>query len=191
MSRIRRALALCAVPALSLALSAILYWNQRTRSLAASAQAAVPADMPDGGSISASGEAPDAETVPDGDTVPVSPKTVPDTDNVSASGTVSDHDAVSGADAVPASAADWGLSFQTEGAAPVGNAAKEELAQYDAWYLGDTSRKVLYLTFDCGYENGYTEQILDALKKHNAPAAFFVVGHMVQSAPNIVRRMGE
>ena len=55
--------------------------------------------------------------------------------------------------------------------------------------LGDTSKKVIYLTFDCGYENGYTEQILDALKKHNAPAAFFVVGNMVETAPDIIRRM--
>ena len=67
----------------------------------------------------------------------------------------------------------------------------EDLAQYNAYYLGDTSQKVLYLTFDCGYENGYTEAILDALKKHSAPAAFFVVGHMVESAPDIVRRMAE
>ena len=92
---------------------------------------------------------------------------------------------------VPASAGNWGLSFPTEGEAPVGNASVEELAKYDTYYLGDTSRKVIYLTFDCGYENGYTNQILDALKKHNAPAAFFVVGHMVESAPEIVRRMAE
>ena len=90
---------------------------------------------------------------------------------------------------VPASASDWGLSFLTEGEVPAGNASPEDLAKYDTYYLGDTSQKVIYLTFDCGYENGYTEQILDALKKHNAPAAFFVVGHMVESAPDIVRRM--
>ena len=71
----------------------------------------------------------------------------------------------------------------------MGNASVEELAQYDAWFLGDTGKKVIYLTFDCGYENGYTEQILDALKKHNAPAAFFVVGNMIETAPDIVRRM--
>ena len=92
--------------------------------------------------------------------------------------------------AVPA-AADWGLSFPTEGESPVGNATAEDLARYGAYYLGDTSKKVLYLTFDCGYENGHTEAILDALKKHDAPAAFFVVGHMVESAPDIVRRMAE
>ena len=55
--------------------------------------------------------------------------------------------------AVPA-AADWGLSFPTEGESPVGNVSAEDLAQYNAYYLGDTSQKVLYLTFDCGYENG-------------------------------------
>ena len=96
-----------------------------------------------------------------------------------------------GSAAVPASAADWGLSFPSPGQAPVGNATREELAQYGACYLGDTSKKVIYLTFDCGYENGYTEQILDALKKHSAPAAFFVVGNMVETAPDIVRRMAE
>ena len=93
--------------------------------------------------------------------------------------------------AIPASAADWGLSFQTEGQTPVGNASAEELAQYNACYVGDTSKKVIYLTFDCGYENGFTEPILDALKKHNAPAAFFVVGNMIESAPDIIRRMAE
>ena len=97
--------------------------------------------------------------------------------------------AVSGDAAVPASAGNWGLSFPVEGQAPVGNATREELAKYDAWYLGDTGQKVIYLTFDCGYENGHTEAILDALKKHRAPAAFFVVGNMVETAPDIVRRM--
>lgn len=92
---------------------------------------------------------------------------------------------------VPASADNWGLSFPTEGESPVGNATVEDLAQYDAYYLGDTGKKVIYLTFDCGYENGYTEKILDALKKHNALAAFFVVGNMVETAPDIVRRMAE
>lgn len=91
--------------------------------------------------------------------------------------------------AIPASAGDWGLSFQNEGQAPVGNATAEDLKQYGAYYLGDCSQKVIYLTFDCGYENGYTDQILDALKKHHAPAAFFVVGNMVETAPDIVRRM--
>lgn len=93
--------------------------------------------------------------------------------------------------AVTASTDNWGLSFPVEGQSPVGNASVSDLAQYNAYYLGDTTKKVIYLTFDCGYENGYTEQILDALKAHQAPAAFFVVGNLVQSAPDIVRRMAQ
>lgn len=91
--------------------------------------------------------------------------------------------------AIPASAENWGLSFPHEGEPPSGNATREALSQYGAYYLGDSSRKVIYLTFDCGYENGNTEKILDALKKHHAPGAFFVVGHMLESAPDVVRRM--
>lgn len=91
--------------------------------------------------------------------------------------------------AVAVSTDNWGLSFPTEGQSPVGNATVEELAQYNAYYLGDTSQKVIYLTFDCGYENGYTASILDTLKKHNAPAVFFVVGNMIESAPDLIRRM--
>ena len=62
----------------------------------------------------------------------------------------------------------WGLSFRQEGAAPIGNAGVDQLKKYDAAYLGDTSEKVIYLTFDAGYENGATERILDALQKHQA-----------------------
>ena len=83
----------------------------------------------------------------------------------------------------------WGLSFQTPGQPPRADATADELKAYDAKYIGDTSQKTIYLTFDCGYENGYTETILDALKKHNAPAAFFVVGNMIETAPDIIRRM--
>ena len=95
----------------------------------------------------------------------------------------------SGEAVVPMSAGNWGLSFPEEGEPPTGNATVDQLKQYDSYYLGDTSQKVIYLTFDCGYENGNTEAILDALQKHNAPAAFFVVGHMIESAPDIVKRM--
>ena len=71
----------------------------------------------------------------------------------------------------------WGLSFQIAGQPPSGPASAEALAQFDGVYLGSTEEKVIYLTFDAGYENGYTAQILDALKKHNAPATFFLVGN--------------
>ena len=83
----------------------------------------------------------------------------------------------------------WGLSFQTEGLPPTGPAGTTQLAQYDAAYLGDIDEKVIYLTFDSGYENGSTAQILDVLKKHNAPAAFFLVGNYIERNGDLVRRM--
>ena len=83
----------------------------------------------------------------------------------------------------------WGLSFRTEGEAPIGNAGVSQLAAYDARYLGDTSDKVLYLTFDAGYENGCTAEILDVLKKHEVPAAFFLVGNYIEKNGDLVRRM--
>lgn len=83
----------------------------------------------------------------------------------------------------------WGLSFQTGGTPPAGPASADTLKQFDAVYLGDTDEKVLYLTFDAGYENGYTAQILDTLKKHNVPACFFLVGNYLEQNPDLVRRM--
>ncbi len=85
----------------------------------------------------------------------------------------------------------WGLAFGESGEQPVGNASVEELEQYNAYFMGDDEEKVIYLTFDCGYENGNTEAILDALEKHGAPATFFVVGHYLETAPELVNRMVE
>ena len=86
---------------------------------------------------------------------------------------------------------DWGLSFGEPGTQSVGNASSEDLAWYDACYVGSDDEKVIYLTFDCGYENGNTEPILDALKKHDVQATFFVVGHFLETAPEMVKRMVE
>ena len=85
----------------------------------------------------------------------------------------------------------WGLSFRQEGQAPIGNAGKAQLKQYDAAYIGDTEDKVLYLTFDAGYENGCTEKILDTLQKHQVKAAFFLVGNYIEKNADLVRRMAE
>ncbi len=63
------------------------------------------------------------------------------------------------------------------------------LAKYNGIYRGDTTRKVCYLTFDCGYEYGHTTTILDALKEKQVPGLFFLTGHYVESAPDIVKRM--
>lgn len=85
----------------------------------------------------------------------------------------------------------WGLSFQQEGQPPVANATMDYLKQFEAYYAEKTRDQVLYLTFDAGYENGNTAAILDALKKHNAPATFFVVGNYIETAPELLKRMVE
>ena len=92
--------------------------------------------------------------------------------------------------AIQASAnGNWGLSFQTEGKPPVANATADQLAKYNAYYAEMTDEKIIYLTFDAGYENGHTPAILDALKKHQVPAAFFVVGNYLETSPELVTRM--
>ena len=95
-----------------------------------------------------------------------------------------------GQPAVPASAdGNWGLSFQSEGQTPVGNATADYLKQFHAYYAGPAQEKVIYLTFDAGYENGNTPAILDALKKHRATATFFLVGNYLETSPELVKRM--
>ncbi len=97
----------------------------------------------------------------------------------------------SSASVVAAQAENWGLGFGEAGTTPTGNVSVEKLEEYDAYYVGDTSEKVIYLTFDAGFENGNTEPILDALKKHNAKGTFFVVGHYLETAPELIKRMVE
>ena len=86
----------------------------------------------------------------------------------------------------------WGLSFQEEGKTPVGNATREYLQQYDAWFCGreqDVKDRCIYLTFDAGYENGYMTGILDVLKEEKVPAAFFLVGNYIEENAELVKRM--
>lgn len=68
-----------------------------------------------------------------------------------------------------------------------------KLSDYDAVYNGPTSPNIksLYLTFDEGYENGYTNEILDVLKEKNVKAIFFVTSHYIVYSPDTVKRMVE
>jgi peptidoglycan-N-acetylmuramic acid deacetylase len=85
----------------------------------------------------------------------------------------------------------WGLGFPQAGKPPVIDVPPEHIAQYGAYHIGDTEKNIIYLTFDCGYENGNTASILDTLKEKDVKAAFFIVGHYVESAPELVRRMAD
>jgi len=83
----------------------------------------------------------------------------------------------------------WGLCFRTPNALPEGNATSEELLKYNAYYTGSQDEKKVYLTFDVGYEAGYTNSILDTLKEQNVKAAFFIVGNFFDSDAATVKRM--
>ncbi len=85
----------------------------------------------------------------------------------------------------------WGLSFRGEGMSPIGSASVDQLRQYDAVYMGSAEEKVIYLTFDAGYENGCTAKILDVLKQHEVKAAFFLVGNYMERNADLTRRMVE
>lgn len=85
----------------------------------------------------------------------------------------------------------WGLGFGAEGEPPTGNVSAKELEQYNGYYIGDSSEKTIYLTFDAGFENGFTPNILDVLKKHDVKATFFLVGNYMKTSPDLVKRMVE
>ncbi|MBU3159971.1 delta-lactam-biosynthetic de-N-acetylase [Clostridium frigoris] len=84
----------------------------------------------------------------------------------------------------------WYFQPKNDNTPPDGPKETSQLiSKYGCFHLGDTSKKVLYLTFDEGYEAGYTAPILDVLKKHNVKAAFFVVKPYITSSPELIKRM--
>jgi peptidoglycan-N-acetylmuramic acid deacetylase len=84
----------------------------------------------------------------------------------------------------------WGFKKgKNEEPADAGAGLESLLEKHSAVYKGDATKKYLYLTFDNGYENGYTEKVLNVLKKEKVPATFFVTGHYLESAPELVERM--
>ena len=86
----------------------------------------------------------------------------------------------------------WGVLRQPDNKTPIADpGANEILTKYKGKYVGDTSQKIIYLTFDEGYENGYTGQILDVLKANNVKAAFFITGPYLKEHQDLVRRMVE
>ena len=87
---------------------------------------------------------------------------------------------------------DWFFIPNDEFRTPeINDKLKFKLSDYDAIYNGPTSskNKSLYLTFDEGYENGYTDEILDVLKEKNVKAIFFVTSHYIVYSPDTVKRM--
>ncbi|MBQ8301229.1 MAG: polysaccharide deacetylase family protein [Clostridia bacterium] len=83
----------------------------------------------------------------------------------------------------------WGFVRKKGSAPDIPSSQKEMLAKYDCYYIDENSPKTLYLTFDEGYENGYTSKILDVLEKTQTPAAFFVTGPYLENQQELVQRM--
>ncbi len=86
----------------------------------------------------------------------------------------------------------WGILRQPNGQTPKADPGANELLQkYGGMYIGDVNKKIIYLTFDEGYENGYTSKILDVLRNNNVKAAFFITGPYLNEHQDLVRRMVE
>ncbi len=66
-----------------------------------------------------------------------------------------------------------------------------DITQYDAHYIVPVSEKKMYITFDCGYENGFTPDMLDVLKEEQVTAAFFVTQTFIRDNVDLVKRMKE
>ena len=86
----------------------------------------------------------------------------------------------------------WGLKRGENGNPPeVGTKASNLLEKYNGLYIGNVKEKTIYLTFDEGYENGYTDDILDTLREKNVKAVFFITGDYFEKCPELIRRMVE
>lgn len=84
----------------------------------------------------------------------------------------------------------WGLGFsKISGEQPTGNATPEYLKDFNAFFIEPKDEKKLYITFDAGYEAGFMPKILEALKKHNLKATFFVVGTLIKSNPELIKEI--
>lgn len=84
----------------------------------------------------------------------------------------------------------WGIKRNDNHDQPdVGSTNKEILDKYQGMYMGNSESKKIYLTFDMGYEAGYTEKILEVLKQNDVKATFFITAHYVNTQPDLVQRM--
>lgn len=86
----------------------------------------------------------------------------------------------------------WGLKRSENHEQPIlDSASLEVLNKFNGISMGNNEKKYVYLTFDLGYEAGYTESILDSLKETKVKAAFFITGHYLNTQEDLVKRMIE
>lgn len=85
---------------------------------------------------------------------------------------------------------EWGIKREDNHEQPdLGAENKRIIDEYEGISMGNSEKPYVYLTFDCGYEAGYTEKILEVLKQNDVKAAFFITGHYLNSQPDLVKRM--
>lgn len=92
---------------------------------------------------------------------------------------------------IQASAEGWGFTKKRDGSVPDVGRYGPMIEKYDGFYVDPSGDPVVYLTFDNGYEQGYTGRVLDILKEKGVPATFFVTGHYIESAPELLKRMAK
>ena len=84
----------------------------------------------------------------------------------------------------------WGIKRNNNHNQPdVGAENKRIIEKYNGICIGNSEKPYIYLTFDSGYEAGYTKKILEVLKKNQVPATFFVTAHYVNSEPDLIKQM--
>ena len=104
---------------------------------------------------------------------------------------ITDAERIGGTDfySIPNKGSGWGFVKKKDAPPDIPQNVCDMLKKYDSFYMDTSGEKALYLTFDEGYENGFTPQILDVLKEHKVPAAFFVTGSYYDREPELIRRM--
>jgi len=86
--------------------------------------------------------------------------------------------------------AHWYCAHVKDHARPRADGAFSYIEKYDGYYIGKNEQdKIIYLTFDVGYENGNVEKILNVLKEKEVPAAFFVLSHFMDKESELIGRM--
>lgn len=84
----------------------------------------------------------------------------------------------------------WGIKREKDHKQPdLGAQNKELIEKYNGIAMGNSESKKVYLTFDNGYEAGYTSKILDVLKENDVKATFFITAHYLNTQPELVQRM--
>lgn len=85
---------------------------------------------------------------------------------------------------------EWGIKRNDKNEQPdVGISRRNLLEKNNGICMGNKEKKYIYLTFDCGYEAGYTTKILDTLKDNNVTGTFFITAHYLNTSSDLVKRM--